>query len=118
MKGWSSGLCGVTQSGGYCTRGSGLVSGKSAQYYGLCSVPKVLTPSLLASDSSSDFYKVPVPHGVKMIEGTVKDICKTAGMKPVCFHKNINVDGCVTMAEPKKSWPMHDLATPVCNTTW
>ena len=48
MKGWSGGECGVTPNN-FCKIGSGLVSGpgsdyspgsKSAQYYGLCSVPK------------------------------------------------------------------------------
>merc|ERR1719334_345123 len=54
-KGWSGGECGVVLNSINCN-GKGLVSGpgsdyssgsKSAQYYGLCSVPRVPASSLL-----------------------------------------------------------------------
>merc|ERR1711955_154067 len=77
--------------------------------------------SLLASDSSNDYYKVAVPYGVKMIEGAVVDACDTANMNPVCFSKDIsnkyNVKDCVTMATPKQIWSMRDVSTLTCNTT-
>ena len=75
-------------------------------------------PSLLASDTTNDYYKVAVRHGVEMKAGTVRDVCKTAGMNDVCLWKDINhrenVKGCVTMAEPKESFLGREVSTLVC----
>ena len=53
-----------------------------------------------------------------MKAGTVRDVCKTAGMNDVCFSKDINhrenVKGCVTMADPKESFLGREVSTLVC----
>merc|ERR1719228_1086972 len=126
VQNWSYAPCGAMPER-FCVARSGFISGpgsdyskesKSAQYYGLCSIQRVPPPSLLASDSTSDYYKVAVRHGVEMNAGTVRDVCKTAGMNDVCLRKDINhrenVKGCVTMAEPKEIFLMRAVSTLVC----
>merc|ERR1712180_155940 len=97
-------LHGWCVSGKLYTSGSGSnyhSSTTTAQYWGLCGIPAIITntttnmmtttttatttmttttvpaPSLLTSDSGRDYYKVAVPHGVEMKEGTVDRVCKT-----------------------------------------
>ena len=43
----------------------------------------------LYSDSSFEYYKVQVPPGTRLIEGSVSQTCESVGLKAVCSgHEN------------------------------
>merc|ERR1712055_1210412 len=48
-------------------------------------------PVLLLSDAGYEYYKVPVKHGERLVEGKVPETCEAAGLKAVCTGPD---DGC------------------------
>merc|ERR1712080_124677 len=79
--------------------------------------------TFLTSDSANYYYKVPVPHGVAMTEGSVSDTCGAIGMKPICWCNEIghssyhyNVEGCLHSAGGYVS-AINDVSTLLCGHT-
>ena len=46
---------------------------------------------LLYSGDGYEYYKVPVTHGERLVEGKVAETCEAAGLKAVCTGPD---DGC------------------------
>merc|ERR1712059_58061 len=50
----------------------------------------------LTQDHENMYYKVPVPHGVELRQGTVSNVCNSTHMKPVCHNRSdFRVHSCV-----------------------
>ena len=74
--------------------------------------------ALLASDSAHSFYKLRIPHGVRMVEGSVRAVCSQMGMAPVCYwHTGSRVEGCVVSQNGNTNHgggTLNDLAVRLC----
>merc|ERR1711962_1837752 len=77
----------------------------------------------LTSDSANQYYKLPVPHGVRMEEGAVSTVCHTYSMKPVCHTNDIghreykyNVEGCLHTPTERRR-PTEDITRAICGHT-
>ena len=71
---------------------------------------------LLHSDHLFDYYKVKIAPGTRMVQGSVRTTCESAGMKAVCsgpgFCVRYNTAHCVNTPLSEAStcgWPMSDI---------
>lgn len=69
--------------------------------------------TLIQSAPDKQYYKVPIPWGIKVFDGIVDDVCRTANMKPLCYKKDAdedkNADDCIHTGG-KKSNEMDNMA--------
>jgi len=76
---------------------------------------------LLYEADGHRYYKVPVPHGVKLLKGSVIDACRTNGFEAVCFGPSgceHNSESC--LVTPLKhtscgSGVVHAISRLICN---
>merc|ERR1719481_303127 len=93
ITGWSHGACGVTKYD-FCARGKTYTSSHRFQYWALCGKPFTTTtpttitmgpPTILTSDSTYEYYKVPIPWGTTLVNKAITTTCDEAEMAPLCW---------------------------------
>jgi len=62
----------------------------------------------LVGDSSYNYYKVPIPDGITLVQGTIPVVCRDNGMEPLCSSSDNshpwNVAGCISLAGERQTF--------------
>ena len=82
----------------------------------------IFSESILYTDDSYNYYKVPVADGTRLFDGAVADTCQAVGLEAVCAgpaNCEYSSDRCiVTTLSTDCGSPMRPISIEICDTTY